>query len=269
MLNNYVKSQFFSHILAKISFGVIALALFIFVLGMHKDIFYFGSLSKTLSEKMPPPIFLPMNQYSVIGGINTKKKIIALTFDDGPSEKYTPEVLAILKKYNAKATFFVMGGNVSLHPDLVKEAFADGNDIGNHSFSHPNFKGMNKASITKELTKTNNLIYNTIDKYPVLFRPPYGVTTKNLTETASGLGFKVITWRYMVNDYDIDKTTAEKIASLVIKNASPGAIITMHDGNGNRSKTVAALPVIIEALQKDGYEFVTVSKLLSIEAYRE
>jgi peptidoglycan/xylan/chitin deacetylase (PgdA/CDA1 family) len=212
--------------------------------------------------------FLPTKSLPAIGGIRTNKKVIAISFDDGPSEKYTKEVLDILQKYNIKATFFVMGGNVKLYPDVLKATFAAGNVIGNHSFSHPYFTGMSENAIERDLIKTNKIIYDTIHVYPTLFRPPFGIINGNLKQATSKLGLKIITWNYMVNDYDISKTTSEKIATLVLNNAHPGAIMNMHDGNGDRSKTVAALPKIIVELQKRGYEFLTVPELLNVAAYQ-
>lgn len=200
---------------------------------------------------------------------NFGEKVIALTFDDGPSAQYTPEVLDILKKNNIKATFFVTGGSVYNHQEVLKRAFAEGNVIGNHSYSHPNLSKMSDSVIAKELTKTNELIYQTIHVHPVLFRPPYGSCSAQCKKVVSDLGFRKITWSYMVNDWDYKKTTPEIIAASIINHATPGGIMNMHDGGLNKGKTVAALPIIIDTLRKKGYQLVTVPEILKIAAYRE
>lgn len=203
-----------------------------------------------------------------VSAFSSGRKMIALTFDDGPNKTYTPQVLEVLQKNNIKATFFVMGGWVKQNPEILKQVYAAGNVIGNHTFTHPLITKISSASFKNELIKTNEIIYATINVYPVLFRPPFGMSSATSNKIVSDLGFKKITWNFMVNDYDANKTTAEKIASQVIQHASPGAIITMHDGGSNREKTVKALATIIPTLKQKGYEFVTVSELLNIEPYR-
>lgn len=198
---------------------------------------------------------------------NPAKKLIALSFDDGPHVKYTEEVLHILKENNIKATFFVIGGCVRNHADLLKETFADGNVIGNHTFTHPNLSKLSNIAIEKEAIKANDIIYKTIGVRPALLRPPYGACNDNCKQTLKKLGFTKVTWHYLVNDWDINKTSSEIIASSIIKNASPGAIMAMHDGSGNREKTVQALPRIISTLKQQGYQFVTVPELLKVKAY--
>lgn len=198
----------------------------------------------------------------------TSQKLVALTFDDGPHKKYTQEILDILHNYHAKATFFVMGGNAKLYPDLVKKEYISGNEVANHSYTHPNIAHLSDAAIQKELTKCSDTINNIIHVYPIVFRPPYGSTSKHAVQVINNMGIKVVTWTYMINDYDVSKMTPEIISSSVIKNTRPGAIIVMHDGNGNREKTVKALPVILQNLTAKGYKFVTVAELLNIQPYR-
>lgn len=198
----------------------------------------------------------------------TSQKLVALTFDDGPHKKYTQEILDILQKYNAKATFFVMGGNAKLYPDLIKKEYAAGHEVANHSFTHPNIAHMSDTAIQKELMKCSDTINKIIHVYPIVFRPPFGATSKHANEVINNMGFKVITWSYMINDYDVSKMTSDIISSSVIKNTRPGAIIVMHDGNGNREKTVTALAIILKNLSDKGYKFVTVAELLNIPPYK-
>jgi peptidoglycan/xylan/chitin deacetylase (PgdA/CDA1 family) len=203
------------------------------------------------------------------GQVKTRKRIIALTFDDGPHEKCTEEILEILKQNEIHATFFVIGRNLQAHPEIVKEAYKNGNVIGNHSFSHSRFTTLSEKEIVDELLKTNELIYNTIGVYPLLFRYPYGGCSDKSREVVDSLGFTTIAWCDATNDYDADKTTSEKIAEDIIKLAKPGAIIILHDGGGDREKTVQALPIIIKALKEKGYRFLTLPELLKVEAYRK
>jgi peptidoglycan-N-acetylglucosamine deacetylase len=198
----------------------------------------------------------------------TSQKLVALTFDDGPHKKYTQEILDILHEYNAKATFFVMGGNAKLYPDLIKKEYAAGHEIANHSFTHPNIAHTSDVAIQKELTKCSETVNKVIHVYPIVFRPPFGSTSKHANEIINNMGFTVVTWSYMINDYDVNKMTPEIISSSVIKNTRPGAIIVMHDGNGNREKTVKALPVILKNLFAKGYKFVTVAELLNTPPYK-
>lgn len=200
---------------------------------------------------------------------NSAKKVIALTFDDGPNKQYTEAVLNILKKNNINATFFVIGSNVKNQPEMLKKVFADGNLIGNHSYTHPNLSKIDSNLITKELNRTNDIIYKTIHVYPTLMRPPYGACDTHCKKIVNTLGFKEISWDYLVNDWDVNKTTSEIIATSIIKHAGPSKILSMHDGGGNRDKTVKALPNIIATLKKEGYTFVTVAELLNIEPYRK
>lgn len=199
---------------------------------------------------------------------NSAAKVIALTFDDGPNKQNTEKVLTILEQNNIKATFFVVGGSVKKNPEILKKVFAAGNAIGNHSYTHPNFSTLSNAAMAKELTKTNEQIYQVIHVYPTLFRPPFGTCSSACSSVVTSLGLKKITWDYMVNDWDVNKTSAEKIATNVIKHAKPGAIITMHDGGGNREKTVMALPLIISTLKHAGYHFVTIPELLNIKGVK-
>lgn len=199
----------------------------------------------------------------------TKQKMIALTFDDGPNPPYTEQILNILQQNNAKATFFVTGGSVKAYPEMLKKVYAAGNVIGNHTYSHPLTTKLSTAAFEKELNKTNQLIFDQIHVYPVLFRPPYGMSNTKTSQTLERLGYKKITWDYMVNDYESWKTTADEIARNVIQHARPGAIITMHDGGKDRSKTVKALSQIIATLKQAGYKFVTVAALKNIEPYHK
>jgi len=200
-----------------------------------------------------------------IGNINTSRKVVALTFDDGPHKKYTDEILMILKLYEIRGTFFLVGQNVAEYPCIVKALYANGHVVGNHSYSHNYLNTQTADEIAVALTKTNNLIKKTIGVYPALFRPPYGSCSSDSVRIVKKLKLKTIMWSV---DYPLERLTApEDIANEVIGQVKPGAIILLHDGGGNRESVIAALPIIIKALKSEGYEFLTVPELLSVGAY--
>jgi peptidoglycan/xylan/chitin deacetylase (PgdA/CDA1 family) len=200
-------------------------------------------------------------------GIKTNKKVIALTFDDGPDAIYTRKIIDVLSGYGIKATFFMVGENVLKHPELVIMAYSHGHVIANHTFSHKRLSILNKLAIEQEILNGNYAIFKIVGKYPLLFRPPYGACSKLLPEIVKDSGLHTIMWSSTTNDYDV-LTSPEKIASEVLSLAHPGAIILLHDGGGkSRQKTVDALSSIIKELQKRGYKFVTVPELLKLEPY--
>ncbi len=163
---------------------------------------------------------------------------IALTFDDGPNPYYTPQVLAVLQRYGVKASFFCIGRQVASYPDLVKQEYADGNLVGNHSWSHPNLALLSSDEIDSQINLTSNAIQQVIGVRPTLFRPPYGVVNARVLSGTS------------------------VIVSRILSLAGDGAIILMHDGGGDRSQTVAGLPTIITTLRLRGYQFVTLQQML-------
>ena len=198
----------------------------------------------------------------------TAKKVLALTFDDGPHQKYTEAILDILQNNGIRATFFVIGKNAQRYPQIIAKIYKGGNVIGNHSYSHFYLTKLTDEKVRAELTKTSELVNAVIKKYPILFRPPYGICSARSAEITRQLGFVTIVWNDTTNDYEVEQTTPEKIAADIIKLAKPGSIIGLHDGGGNRQKTVAALPIIINTLKTAGYEFLTLPEMLNVEAYR-
>ncbi len=201
------------------------------------------------------------------GDINQPK--IALTFDDGPNEPYTSEILDILKKYNVKATFFVLGKNVERYPDTARRIVKEGHVIGNHTYDHPYLLVQSKSHIKYEIEKAEQAIFKATHTRPYLFRPPYGVTNNWIYHTVKGYGYVTVKWSVTGNNggKEIRNNVIEKD---VLSRVTNGAIILLHDGNkltkgADRRTIVKALPVIIESLQQKGYQLVTVPQLLGIE----
>ncbi|MCX5748731.1 MAG: polysaccharide deacetylase family protein [Candidatus Saganbacteria bacterium] len=198
------------------------------------------------------------------------KKEIALTFDDGPKPEYSQKVLDILTRYTVKATFFVVGKEAKDFPDIIMRMNDEGHEIGNHTYTHRNISVMPEEALKKELTKTNTVIFDITGKYPGLFRPPGGDFVFRTRSVASKCGLRQVNWSVnagdfvkMTRDFDLDEDyekTGRKLADSVIAKAGNGDIILFHNGS---EETIRALPLIIESLRAKGYEFVTVSKMMS------
>jgi peptidoglycan/xylan/chitin deacetylase (PgdA/CDA1 family) len=190
------------------------------------------------------------------------KKRAALTFDDGPDEVYTPKILDILNEKKIQATFFVIGQQVSKAPEMFKRIMNEGHEIGNHSWSHPNFIELTASELIKEIKSTEAEIHSHTGKFTSILRPPYGFVTKSDIQTINDLGYKVIMWT--VDTLDWTGLTDKEIISIVNRDLTEGAIILQHSFKSSTSKldgTVKALPVIIDKLINEGYEVVTISKL--------
>jgi chitin deacetylase len=189
----------------------------------------------------------------------THEKVFALTFDDGPHPLYTPQVLAILNAAQVPATFFMVGKMVRAHPAQARMVLAQGYVVGNHTWSHPS----KTRSPGHEVRATDAVIERVLGVTPTLFRPPYGLMNNGLAKVAEADKKIVVLWSAVGADWS-HRATPGSIASRIIKEARPGGIALLHDGGGNRSATVAALPRIIGELRAHGYRFVTVPQLLAM-----
>jgi cellulose synthase/poly-beta-1,6-N-acetylglucosamine synthase-like glycosyltransferase/spore germination protein YaaH/peptidoglycan/xylan/chitin deacetylase (PgdA/CDA1 family) len=203
-------------------------------------------------------------------------KKVALTFDDGPDPEWTPKILNILKDKGVPACFFVIGETANQETDLVKREFTLGNEVGNHTFTHPDFESITKPQLQIELNLTELLLESSLGVKTLLFRPPYGIDHQ--PETASeiqmlpvpqSMGYIIIGARVDPHDWGEPNgglpPPADTIVERVLADATDdrGNIILMHDGGGDRSHTVEALPRVIDGLRVKGYEFVSVSALLN------
>ncbi|TVP59157.1 MAG: polysaccharide deacetylase family protein [Nodularia sp. (in: Bacteria)] len=196
------------------------------------------------------------------GNLSKGKKVIALTFDDGPWPETTSQVLDILKANNIKGTFFVVGQNVKNYPNLAKRVVAEGHSIGNHTWHHW-YHYMNPQAATYEVDHTTNLIYQTTGVKTNLFRPPGGIMHNGVAAYARSRKYAIIMWSSDSLDYS--RPTVPNLVNNVFRNAEPGGIVLLHDGGGNRSQTVKALPEIISRFRQQGYSFVTIPELLTME----
>jgi peptidoglycan/xylan/chitin deacetylase (PgdA/CDA1 family) len=181
------------------------------------------------------------------------RRTVALSFDDGPSSRYTPEILTILNRLGANATFFEEGRHVSSREALMRRILADGDEIGNHSFDHPHYPDYS------ELASTNRLIRAATGFTPCLFRPPYGLVDATVESAARRDHLETVLWSIDSNDHK--HPSPGVIRSRVLGRAQAGSIVLMHDG-GHHPQTVAALPGIIRGLLARGFHFATVTQLL-------
>jgi peptidoglycan-N-acetylglucosamine deacetylase len=202
-----------------------------------------------------------------IWNAKTQKKIVALTFDDGPHPLYTPPILKLLETYNAKATFFVIGERVKKYPEIVQAEAKQGHEIENHTYGHHFLSELSKKKLKEEMKKTDTIIRETTGLSTAFFRPIGGYYNRQIIRTAREEGYRVIIWTWNQDSKDWKEPGAAKIAENILSDTMPGDIILLHDGGGDRSQTVEALKIILPQLKKAGYEMVTVSELLMRTEY--
>ncbi|MDM9380893.1 polysaccharide deacetylase family protein [Chlorogloeopsis sp. ULAP01] len=194
------------------------------------------------------------------------QKVIALTFDDGPWPEYTAKILNILRENNIKSTFFVVGQMLKTYPELGKQIVAEGHVIGNHTWHHW-YHFFNQQAAAFEIDRTSDLIYELTGARTNLFRPPGGILHNGLAAYARGKKYTVVMWS--ADSVDYRSPSASVLTNRVLKQGSPGGIVLMHDGGGNRSHTVAALPQIISKFKQQGYRFVTIPELFELQEQDE
>ena len=184
-------------------------------------------------------------------------KYVVLTFDDGPDVEYTPKVLEILAKYDAKATFFEVGQNVQKHPELTKRVHDAGHSVENHTWTHADLRKLSATAFRQQIMSTDQAIRAQIGSTPGCLRPPYGAVNAAVQQRAKALSKDLVVWTVDSRDWTKPGTTA--IVQRVIKTVHSGSVILMHDGGGNRSQTIAALPMILKTLKAQGYGFRTLT----------
>jgi len=215
----------------------------------------------TLQQLFPDTIFLR-------GSLSENK--IALTFDDGPDPRFTPEILDVLNQYQVPATFFLLGARAEANPDLTLRIANEGHVIGNHTFWHPDLVEEGEVDVlVREVERTELALEALINYRTTLFRPPYGFLYEELVEELDRLDYSVIGWS--VDAFDWQEISPQEIIDNVQSMIHPGAIILMHDGTdaeGDQTETIEALRQLIPELQEQGYEFVTVPELLNIPYQR-
>ena len=186
---------------------------------------------------------------------------VAMTFDDGPHGANTPRLLDMLKQRKIHATFFMVGQCVAEYPTIVKRMVAEGHEVANHSWSHPQLSSMSEASVREQLQKTHDAIIAACGVAPKTMRPPFGAFTARQRAWSHGeWGYKCILWD--VDPLDWKVRNAEHVKNEILKAAVPGSIILAHDIH---KSTIDAMPETLDGLLAKGFKFVTVSELLAMD----
>ncbi len=199
------------------------------------------------------------------GSIQDKK--IALTFDDGPEEKWTPQILDILKQKNVKATFFVIGKQVQKYPEMLRQIDSEGHIVGDHTLDHVDLTKLGAQQVDNEIESCASIIHETIGKTPKFVRPPFGFHNPVVDNAIYSKNRIIVLWSLDTEDWT--GLDAAAVKARIIPKMQNGFIILQHDGeNPKLTGSIQALPDIIDNLRAQGYTFVTVSELLDTEPYQ-
>lgn len=193
--------------------------------------------------------------------IDPNKKMIAITLDDGPHKTNTLRVVEMFEKYNGRATFFQLGKNIELYPDVVKTVYEHGFEIANHSWDHPDLRKKDSAGVNQQVANTQDIIFKITGEEPKLIRPPYGAFNDNVKSVIYNNGMQIALWSVDTEDWKLKD--ANKIKDAILKNAFDGAVILLHDIH---NFSVDGLEMALSELSQRGYQFVTLSTL---QKYKE
>jgi chitin deacetylase len=198
----------------------------------------------------------------IVPRVQTSEKLVALTFDDGPTPGFTNEILRILKEEDVKATFFLIGGELEKHADEGKKIVSEGHEIGNHTYSHVRMILVTPSFVKEEIEKTDELIRSIGYQRTTHFRPPYGKKLFALPFYLSQNNRKSITWDVEPETFPEIAKNTEAITKYVLENTQNGSIILLHVMYDTQKKSMNSVKPIIEGLKQKGFRFVTVSELI-------
>jgi peptidoglycan/xylan/chitin deacetylase (PgdA/CDA1 family) len=204
-------------------------------------------------------------------GLARGSKQLALTYDDGPNDPHTQRLLDVLARHDVRATFFLIGRYVQRRPDIVHELVKAGNEVGNHTFTHPLLTFKSAQEVRSELEQCDKALTEAVGEHPNLFRPPFGGRRPAVLRVARRMGLEPIMWN--VTGYDWNATAAEPIEQKVASQVQGGNVILLHDGGhrefgANRSYTVTATDRLISRYKSEGYEFVTIPQMMRKPDFR-
>jgi peptidoglycan-N-acetylglucosamine deacetylase len=198
-------------------------------------------------------------------GLSRGSKQLALTYDDGPNDPYTQQLLDVLAKHDVKATFFLMGKYVRQRPDIVRDVVQAGHAIGNHTFTHPHLALKSGRQVREELLQCRQAIVDAVGEHSNLFRPPFGSRRPVTLRVVRELGLEPVMWN--ITGYDWNAPSVEYIEKKVVPNVHGGNVILLHDGSHrafgyDRSRSVMVTDRLIARYKAEGYEFVTVAQMM-------
>ncbi len=196
--------------------------------------------------------------------VTTSQRMVALTFDDGPSPHYTPAILKLLSQYHATATFFVLGSQAKRYPSLIKAEVAQGSEVANHGWGHLNLRQVGAARMWQDARNTSRLLESLRVPESPFYRPPYGLTNQALLRLFEAHGYTVTLWSIDTRDWALPGV--DTMTTIIQTQMKPGAIILMHDGGGVRKQTLAALQWVLSTYSRRGWRFVTLSRLTHPDA---
>jgi peptidoglycan/xylan/chitin deacetylase (PgdA/CDA1 family) len=199
----------------------------------------------------------------LVSRVETPEKVVALTFDDGPSPHNTGELLTVLARHGVKASFFMVGQNIERHRELAARVLAEGHELGNHSYSHPRLIFRSATFIEQEIEKTDTLLRGLGVKGDIHFRAPFGKKLFALPWILERQGRTHVIFDVVPDDHATQDE--ERIVRRVLEETRPGSIILLHDGWARKPGTLAATGRILQGLQARGFRFVTVSELLALK----
>lgn len=198
----------------------------------------------------------------VLWRARTDRKVVALTFDDGPGDELTPRLLDALREAHVRATFFVVGSRAHDRPDLVRTQARDGHEIANHSWSHPDLSALDYADVAWQLERTDQVLARLTGARPTVIRPPWGRINGALLQHAAQTGQRILLWDLRFHESEFD--TAGN-AGYVLDRLRPGTVVLAHDaGLRDRWIGIDAIPAVIAGARERGYEFVTASELFAL-----
>jgi peptidoglycan/xylan/chitin deacetylase (PgdA/CDA1 family) len=206
--------------------------------------------------------------------IQSNEKVVALTFDDGPSAVWTPQILDALKAVNVKATFFMLGMHVQQYPEIARRVAEEGHEIGNHTYDHHGLFYYKPQELNREVKDTEKVILSVTGIKTKYFRPPKAWITAKERKYLNSLGYTTVLWS--LNSKDWVNFDDRYIVKYILHHVQPGDIILFHDSGGvfkteggNRKETVNTIPRLVQKLRERGYRFVTISQLLDLQKKNE
>jgi peptidoglycan-N-acetylglucosamine deacetylase len=199
--------------------------------------------------------------------VRTQQRVIAITFDDGPNEPYTSQLLDVLGKHRAAATFFLVGKCVERAPSVGRRIVEEGHGVGGHSYAHAFRRYFTQPSFREEIEHSQRVLHDILQVSPTLFRPPWLFRQPRLLETLRQTGLTPVSGEF-ADELEIFQPSAERMVRRALSKTRPGAILIFHDGvdarGGDRSQTVRAIDLLIPELRSRGYSLVTVDQLLQL-----